>query len=73
MLIEARRERVANPGYGAGATDWRRGREFARWEPATTMVGLRFSNVMEPDDYQAWLSGGATDSPASRARSTASA
>ena len=26
-------------------------RQFARWEPALTMVGLRFSNVMDPQDY----------------------
>jgi len=26
-------------------------RQFCRWEPAMTMVGLRFSNVMDPDDY----------------------
>ena len=26
-------------------------RQFCRWDPALTMVGLRFSNVMDPDDY----------------------
>jgi UDP-glucose 4-epimerase len=26
-------------------------RQFCRWEPALTMVGLRFSNVMDPHDY----------------------
>jgi nucleoside-diphosphate-sugar epimerase len=26
-------------------------RQFARWAPSLTMVGLRFSNVMDPDDY----------------------
>ena len=26
-------------------------RQFCRWEPELTMVGLRFSNVMDPDDY----------------------
>jgi nucleoside-diphosphate-sugar epimerase len=25
--------------------------EFCRWDPGLTMVGLRFSNVMEPADY----------------------
>jgi nucleoside-diphosphate-sugar epimerase len=25
--------------------------QFCRWDPALTMVGLRFSNVMEPTDY----------------------
>ena len=26
-------------------------RQFCRWEPALTMVGLRFSNVMDTADY----------------------
>lgn len=26
-------------------------RQFCRWEPELTMVGLRFSNVMDPADY----------------------
>jgi nucleoside-diphosphate-sugar epimerase len=26
--------------------------QFCRWDPELTMIGLRFSNVMEPDDYQ---------------------
>ena len=26
-------------------------RQFSRWEPELTMVGLRFSNVMDPRDY----------------------
>ena len=26
-------------------------RQFCRWEPELTMVGLRFSNVMDPGDY----------------------
>ena len=29
-------------------------RHFCRWDPELTMVGLRFSNVMEPDDYAAF-------------------
>jgi nucleoside-diphosphate-sugar epimerase len=28
--------------------------QFCRWDPATKIVGLRFSNVMEPDDYRAF-------------------
>ncbi|KUL23168.1 NAD-dependent epimerase/dehydratase family protein [Actinoplanes awajinensis] len=28
--------------------------QFCRWNPALTMVGLRFSNVMEPADYAAF-------------------
>jgi nucleoside-diphosphate-sugar epimerase len=27
-------------------------RQFCRWDPELTMVGLRFSNVMDPEDYQ---------------------
>lgn len=27
-------------------------RHFCRWDPDLTMIGLRFSNVMDPDDYQ---------------------
>lgn len=27
-------------------------REFTRWDPELKMIGLRFSNVMEPDDYE---------------------
>jgi nucleoside-diphosphate-sugar epimerase len=29
-------------------------RHFCRWDPELTMVGLRFSNVMEPQDYAAF-------------------
>jgi nucleoside-diphosphate-sugar epimerase len=28
--------------------------QFCRWNPALKMIGLRFSNVMEPDDYAAF-------------------
>jgi nucleoside-diphosphate-sugar epimerase len=28
--------------------------QFCRWNPALTMIGLRFSNVMEPHDYAAF-------------------
>lgn len=27
---------------------------FCRWDPELKMIGLRFSNVMEPEDYQAF-------------------
>ncbi len=30
--------------------------QFCRWDPELTMVGLRFSNVMEPADYAAFPS-----------------
>jgi len=30
--------------------------EFCRWDPQLTMVGLRFSNVMDPQDYAAFPS-----------------
>ena len=30
--------------------------EFARWRPESTWVGLRFSNVMDPEDYEAFPS-----------------
>lgn len=30
--------------------------QFCRWNPSLTMVGLRFSNVMEPGDYEAFPS-----------------
>ena len=33
LVIEARRERVANPGYKAGPGDWRSTREFAGGRP----------------------------------------
>ena len=29
-------------------------RQFCRWEPELTMIGLRFSNVMDPSDYAAF-------------------
>ena len=28
--------------------------QLCRWDPALKMIGLRFSNVMEPDDYAAF-------------------
>jgi nucleoside-diphosphate-sugar epimerase len=31
-------------------------RHFCRWDPELTMVGLRFSNVMDPEDYMAFPS-----------------
>lgn len=30
--------------------------QFCRWDPALTMIGLRFSNVMDPPDYAAFPS-----------------
>ncbi len=31
LVIEGRREKLPNPGYTAGATDWRRSREYAEY------------------------------------------
>jgi len=31
-------------------------RQFARWDPELKIVGLRFSNVMDPEDYKAFPS-----------------
>ena len=28
--------------------------QFCRWDPALKVIGLRFSNVMEPEDYEAF-------------------
>lgn len=38
LVIEARRERQANPRYEAGSTDWRRGREAAEYTSASLMT-----------------------------------
>jgi beta-glucanase (GH16 family) len=38
LIIEARRERVANPLYEAGASDWRHSREFAEYSSASLMT-----------------------------------
>ena len=38
LIIEARRERVANPGYEAGASDWQRSREFAEYTSASLIT-----------------------------------
>ena len=38
LVIEARRERVANPTYQPGATDWRRSREYAEYSSASLMT-----------------------------------
>jgi nucleoside-diphosphate-sugar epimerase len=35
----------------AKALDEEMARHFCRWDPALKMIGLRFSNVMEPADY----------------------
>ena len=29
-------------------------RQFCRWDPEMKIIGLRFSNVMEPEDYRAF-------------------
>ena len=31
-------------------------RQFCRWDPTLKMIGLRFSNVMDPGDYDAFPS-----------------
>jgi beta-glucanase (GH16 family) len=38
LVIEARRERKANPMYERGSTDWRRSREFAEYTSASLMT-----------------------------------
>jgi nucleoside-diphosphate-sugar epimerase len=41
--------------YALGkALDEEMARQFCRWDPALKMIGLRFSNVMEPADYAAF-------------------
>lgn len=42
LVIEGRRERVANPDYQAGSDDWRRSRQYAEYTSACVKsVGLR--------------------------------
>jgi len=42
LVIEARRERRANPRHEAGSTDWRRNREFAEYTSSSLLTrGLR--------------------------------
>ena len=38
LVVEARRERQANPRYQAGSTDWRRGREAADFTSSSLMT-----------------------------------
>ncbi|MGI6273645.1 MAG: glycoside hydrolase family 16 protein, partial [Anaerohalosphaeraceae bacterium] len=38
LIIEGRRERVANPGYEAGSSRWQRGREFAEYTSACLLT-----------------------------------
>jgi beta-glucanase (GH16 family) len=38
LVIEARRERVANPAYAPGARDWRKNREFAEYTSACILT-----------------------------------
>ena len=41
--------------YSLGkALDEEMARQFCRWDPMLKMIGLRFSNVMEPADYSAF-------------------
>jgi nucleoside-diphosphate-sugar epimerase len=41
--------------YSLGkAIDEEMARQFCRWDPTLKMIGLRFSNVMEPADYAAF-------------------
>lgn len=49
----------------AKAVEEEMARHFTRWDPELTMTGLRFSNVMEPDDYAAFP--GFDADPAARA------
>ena len=43
--------------YALGkALDEEMARHFCRWDPELKMIGLRFSNVMEPADYEAFPS-----------------
>jgi len=41
LLIEGRREKVANPGYIQGSTDWRRNREYAEYTSASIQTSGR--------------------------------
>jgi len=38
LIIEGRREKVPNPGFQAGSTDWRGSREFAEYSSASLMT-----------------------------------
>jgi len=38
LVIEARRERKANPNYQAGASDWKRNREFAEYTSSSLLT-----------------------------------
>jgi beta-glucanase (GH16 family) len=38
LIIEARRERVKNPDFEAGSSEWRRNREFAEYSSASLMT-----------------------------------
>jgi beta-glucanase (GH16 family) len=42
LIIEARRERVPNPNFESGSSDWKRNREFAEYTSASLMTqGIR--------------------------------
>jgi len=54
-----------NSTYSLGkAVEEEMARHYARWNPDLSIIGLRFSNVMEPDDYAAF--GGWQDDPSRR-------
>ena len=38
LIVEARRERVANPDFEAGSADWRRSREFSEYSSASLIT-----------------------------------
>jgi beta-glucanase (GH16 family) len=38
LIVEARRERVSNPGFEAGSADWRRNREFSEYTSASLIT-----------------------------------
>jgi nucleoside-diphosphate-sugar epimerase len=40
-------------------------KQFCRWDPEMKIIGLRFSNVMEPHDYAVFRTSSATRMPAS--------
>lgn len=48
-------EPLPESAYSLGKTlDETMARQFCRWDPALKMAGLRFSNVMDPEDYAAF-------------------
>ncbi len=46
---------LPNSTYSLGkAAEEEMARHFARWNPELSIIGLRFSNVMDPEDYRAF-------------------